>query len=290
MQKSSDIVDAAGFATYVEQHGADPARPTVILVNGALATTTSFRQTTRYLGEFFNVVLYDLPYAGQSKKHNKDIGLVTKDDEVEILAALIERYQVNHVISMSWGGVAAVLALSRQPPSVRSAVVASFSPVMNEAMLDYVVRAKQALDAGQLSQGADLLNNTVGKFLPRLLKLYNYRFLVTLDEPEYVQINFHIQQILGLEIQRYLQQLARITVPVLFLNGEKDEYTSPADVRLLADPLKSSRFATIPDAGHFLELESRTAYEQVRQQVCGFLCPGLTVQASTPIELSLGST
>ncbi|MET5008341.1 alpha/beta hydrolase, partial [Burkholderia pseudomallei] len=40
----------SGLKVHVERHVFDPAFETVILVNGALATTASFGQTIRYLG------------------------------------------------------------------------------------------------------------------------------------------------------------------------------------------------------------------------------------------------
>lgn len=271
MTTRTEIVQTHGFNVYVERHGTDANRPTVLLVNGALSTTTSFRQTTRYLSEHFNVVLYDLPYAGQSRKHNGQLGLLTKDDEVNILCTLLDRYQAKHLMSMSWGGVAALLALSRRPASVRSAAIGSFSPTMNSAMLTYVLGAKAHLEAKNYVAGSELLNNTVGKYLPRLLKLYNRHFLSTLEVSEYAQAFFHIEQIVGLDVQRYVDRLRQIDVPVAFVNGELDEYTSPADVRSLRQCVARSSFVSIPGAGHFLELENKVAAARVRDEVFAFL-------------------
>ena len=49
---------------YLEHHRNDDSAKTIILVNGAFATTTSFGQTVRYLRDKVNVLLFDLPYAG----------------------------------------------------------------------------------------------------------------------------------------------------------------------------------------------------------------------------------
>jgi rhamnosyltransferase subunit A len=46
---------------------------------------------------------------------------------------------------------------------------------------------------------------------------------------------------------------------VLFINGELDEYTTTEDVRSIARHIRYSQFAVIPDAGHFLDLESTQA-------------------------------
>jgi rhamnosyltransferase subunit A len=77
----------------VERHVFDTERKSVILVNGALATTASFGQTIKYLGERYNVICFDLPYAGQSRQHNRSGLLLTKDDEAEILLQLINHFE-----------------------------------------------------------------------------------------------------------------------------------------------------------------------------------------------------
>src|ERR1700681_3635981 len=100
-----------------EQHIFAEGRDNVILVNGALATTASFGQTIKYLGERYNVICFDLPYAGQSKQHNRAGILLTKEDEVEILLHLIHHFEPKYLYSVSWGGLASLLALSRQPAS-----------------------------------------------------------------------------------------------------------------------------------------------------------------------------
>jgi rhamnosyltransferase subunit A len=260
-----------GFKVYVEHYRVNPAFETVILVNGALATTTSFNQTVKYLKEHFNVVLYDLPYAGQSKQHNHGCSLLTKDDEVDILSFLIGRFEPSHLVSVSWGGVAALLALARSPKSVRRAVIASFSPKLNEKMLDYLDKGQLYLETKDQAGAATLLNDTVGKYLPRLLRIFNYRYLTTLAQHECAQIAFHIQQIRQLDAQRYVNSFTSIKLPVLFLNGELDEYTTVRDVRQLSQYVFNSSFAIVPGAGHFLDLESKRSWHLVREIITGFL-------------------
>jgi len=81
-----------------EQHVSAEGRDNVILVNGALATTASFGQTIKYLSERYNVVCFDLPYAGQSRQHNPQEITLTKDDEVEILLHVIRGFSRNSYI------------------------------------------------------------------------------------------------------------------------------------------------------------------------------------------------
>jgi rhamnosyltransferase subunit A len=260
-----------GFKVYVEHHRVDASFETVILVNGALATTTSFSQTVRYLKTRFNVVLYDLPYAGQSKQHNHNSALLTKDDEVDILSFLINRFEPSHVASISWGGVAALLALARNPRSVKRAVIGSFSPKLNGPMLDYLDKGQLYLETNNQAGAAELLNNTVGKYLPRLLKLYNYRYLSTLAQHEYSQIAFHMQQIRQLDSMHYVSRFTSIRIPVLFINGELDEYTTASDIHQLSQYIRNASFATVPNTGHFLDLENKRSWAAMRDLTMGFM-------------------
>jgi pimeloyl-ACP methyl ester carboxylesterase len=251
------------------------------MVNGALATTTSFSQSIRNLKDHVNIVLFDLPFAGRSREHNTNTsGVLSKDDEVEILLYLIDHFEVNFMISASWGGVSALLSLARRPPTIEKAVILSFSPVINQAMHSYMVNARRFLCDQDIPGGAQLLNSTVGKYLPRLLKAHNYHYLLAMVQGNEQQIMFHIDQIFALDQSNYVDHFAAIDIPVLFVNGALDEYTTSEDVRSLAKYIKYSQFAVIPDAGHFLDLESSKARRAAGEMERTFLFGGDSMFAS----------
>ena len=182
-------------------------------------------------------------------------------------------------MSVSWGGVASLFALARGCPSVRRAAICSFSPFLNDAMVDYVTRARDHIAAGENLKAAQLLNDTVGRYLPRIMKLYNYRYLTRLPRDEQDQVAFHVDQILSLQPERYLSEFSNIGCELLFLNGERDEYTTPADVRQLGAHVPRARFATVPDAGHFLDIEGRAQREYTRSALLDFFCGGSQLAA-----------
>ena len=82
---------------------------------------------------------------------------------------------------------------------------------------------------------------------------------------------FHIDQIFELDQSQYVNRFAAIDVPVLFINGALDEYTTTEDVRSLAQHIRHSHFAVIPGAGHFLDLESTQARRAAREIKRSFL-------------------
>ncbi len=247
------------YKIYCEHYQCDGAEKTAVMVNGALATTNSFSQTMRNLKDHTNVVLFDLPFAGRSRDHNSGCGILTKDDEVEILLHLIARFEANYLVSASWGGLSTLLALARRPRTIEKAVLLSFSPVINPAMNSYMTHARQFMEKRDVQGGATLLNSTVGKYLPRLLKSHNYEYLLRMIDGNEMQILFHIDQIFALDHHQYIDIFRAIDVPVLFINGALDEYTTSEDVRILAHHIQASEFAVVPGAGHFLDLESSAA-------------------------------
>ncbi|MGE1152706.1 alpha/beta fold hydrolase [Pseudomonas kitaguniensis] len=259
------------YNVYTEQLGNDPTKNTVLMVNGALSTTRSFARTRKCLAQHFNVLLFDLPFSGYSREHNTDLGLVTKDDEVQILRALVERFQVNHLVSASWGGISTLLTLAHNPPSIQSSVVMALAPNLNQAMLDYVERVRVLIEADDKSAVGDLLNETVGKYLSPRLKRNNHRHLSSMATNEYCQARFHIQQVLGLGDGNYLPALTQIETPVHFLNGTLDEYTPAADARLFKHYVGRSSFASAEHTGHLLDLESREAALAVHRALLDFL-------------------
>jgi pimeloyl-ACP methyl ester carboxylesterase len=263
MKPETAVINVLGkHNIYLEHYKKDEFAKTIILVNGAFATTTSFSQTVRYLRDKVNVLLFDLPYAGRSKEFN-DNSIVTKEDEVAILHDLIDRFQVNYLMSVSWGGVSSLLSLARRPATIEKAIIASFSPVINQPMHDYMSGARDFLAAGDTANAALLLNNTVGRYLSSLVKSHNYNYLLHSVKGNEDQLIFHINQIFEFDQMQYMQHFSSIDIPVLFLNGELDEYTTAGDARLLAQHIPRSEFAVVEKAGHFLDLESRQLWRTV---------------------------
>jgi rhamnosyltransferase subunit A len=276
-----------------EQHLFAEGRDNVILVNGALATTASFGQTIKYLSECYNVVCFDLPYAGQSRQHNQEEFTLTKDDEVEILLHVIRWFQPKFLYSVSWGGLASLLALSRENTSVERAVIGSFSPFLNDAMVGYITRARDHLNVGENLQAAHLLNDTVGKHLPRIMKLLNFRYLTGLPKKQQAQVAFHAEQILALRPESYVEKLVNITSQIKFVNGELDEYTTTQDIQTLARYVTHAQFVSVPETGHFLELEGRAQAAAMRVELLDFFGAGQAVEqlrAEATIRPALAQT
>jgi pimeloyl-ACP methyl ester carboxylesterase len=274
MRPEIAVLDIQGqYRVYTEFYRAEAAEKTIILVNGSLATTASFAQTVRNLHPQFNVVLYDQPYSGKSKAHNHNSRPLTKDEEGQVLVELIDHFAAEHVMSFSWGGACTLLALSSRPRRIERAVISSFSPVLNEPMRDYLQRGTLHLGNCNRHEVGNLVNDTIGKHLPSLFKRFNYKHVSNLDDHEYGQMHFHISEVLKSNLGNTLVQAQRINVPVLFMNGEWDEYTTHQDAKVFAQHVSQSSFTCIQSTGHFLDMEHKAACRDTRQALLDFLQP-----------------
>ncbi|MDY0936171.1 alpha/beta hydrolase [Pseudomonas viridiflava] len=282
MSPEKAVLDIQGqFRVYTEFYRADAAEKTIIMVNGSLATTASFAQTVRNLYPTMNVVLYDQPYAGRSKPHNRHEKPLTREMEGQILLELIDHFNAEHVMSFSWGGAAALVALSHRPKRLESAVISSFSPVLNEHMCDYLNRGIIHLGAHDRYEVGHLINNTIGKHLPSLFKRFNYRHISSLDLHEYDQMHYHISQVLEIDPGNYLTAAKNINVPVLFMNGAWDEYTAANDAVHFGKYVKDCSFSVIDAAGHFLDMEHKGACRDSKRALLSFLQPEPAVAESS---------
>ena len=205
MKPEHQVVEALGQFLIQTHYYASPApRGTVILVNGSLATMAAFAQTVRFLQPHFNVVLFDEPYSGESKHYNANQRPITKEQEAGILLELIAHFGADHMLSFSWGGASALLALAKRPPTMRKAVVMAFSPLINRAMRSYLETGINLLLNCERRKLGMLLNETIGEHLPSLVKRYNFRHIISLHEHEYQQMAFHVSQILTQDTRCYL--------------------------------------------------------------------------------------
>lgn len=285
MRPEIAVLDIQGqYRVYTEFHRAQGAEKTIILINGSLATTASFAQTVRNLHPQFNVVLYDQPYAGKSKPHNRHERLLTKETEAHILLELIEHFHADHVMSFSWG---------RLHPAGAGAPATAGEEGHRQLVLAGDQRADarlpgagcQYLAACDRYQVGNLVNDTIGKHLPSLFKRFNYRHVSSLDSHEYAQMHFHINQVLEHDLERALRAARNIAIPVLFINGDRDEYTTVEDARQFSQHVGRSQFSVIRDAGHFLDMEHKAACEDTRSAMLGFLPTVREVrQRYTPVQ------
>jgi len=269
--KRSSVEVFAGYSVFLERIIRGPeARGTMLFVNGALATTTSFRWAVSALPDY-DLILFDYPSIGQSRPHNPDVGILGIEEEARILRAVCDRYQPDYVVSMSWGGTPLLLVLSDGPRSVKKAILASYSLMLTPDMRQLAVTLERLIDDRQYERAARLTLESLGELLPARIKSMNERYFVNLTPGEKQYVLGHLRRVLSLNVEHYASRLANVRIPLMFINGTRDRFTSCSSVTPVSRYVRNARFVAIEDTGHFLPLESKRASAALSRALFEFL-------------------
>jgi len=275
MNGEKQIITVSGGGRVHCEYFATPApRGTVLMVNGAFATITSLHHTIKYLVEQFNVIAFDLPFAGASRELNPGTGTLEKEREVSILLDLMRIYEPDFAMSMSWGGVSLLLSLPHRPASLKRVILGSFAPEVTLPMREFIEQSSKLIADGEYVEVADLFNRTMGRCLPRIFQGLNARYLGEFIPQAKSQILFHFQHVLSMELQHYEATLAEIDLPLMFVNGELDQFTTPESISRLHLPRAQIRRECVPGAGHFLDMEGTSIRRQMRTLLIDYLLEG----------------
>ena len=83
-------------------------------------------------------------------------------------------------------------------------------------------------------------------------------------------MSHHVETVLNNGARSCVSFAGQIEIPLLFVNGDRDEYTSVEDACLFAQHIDHAQFAVINDAGHFLDMEHKAAWLQSQRVLLDF--------------------
>lgn len=265
MFEESAVVNANAMNVYVEFFKSEEeTRNRTLLINGALATSSSFSNWKKILKDKSDVITFDLPFTGKSKSFNKNNhNVVTVEDEVLILKKIISIYKPNVIASVSWGGASIFKLLNTAGVNCEHVIIASYSFEFNDVMRDYVRKANLFSKEKKFHDLALLMNKEVGEHLPKKMKQCNYKHLTSLDEIEYRQGCFHLNQISKMTNDNYEKIIKTSPCEFHFINGELDKHTPQNNIRDICSGRNGTSFYIVKGAGHFLDLEGKISRERM---------------------------
>lgn len=260
---TNSTFESCGYTLHVTHVERVPAATrTILMVNGAMSTAASFSWAIFALQDY-NLVLFDSPCTGRSRQYNAAAEYPTRLTESAILVDLCEAFQPEFLCAMSWGGAATLLALSNQAPFVRKSIIGAFSFGLSDEMKALVHDMDRLLNAGELDDFSDLVNDTLGEFLPDRIKQANRKYLSALSDTEIAYLNRHFRQTLAIDKDEVIEAIGDIRVPTLFVNGRKDRYTSSRSVDEACAHITNSAKIEI-DSGHFMAMEDKRIANQLQ--------------------------
>ena len=267
------IVELAGRRVFVERlRRSAPVRGAILFVNGAVATTAALRWAVEALADY-DLLMFDFPHLGVSCAHNPELAGLTRDAETAILTELVARYRPEFLAAQSWGGTSALAVLARAPGSIQKAIVASYSAGLTATMRALTEALIEAIDRYDPAAAARLVVEGLGERLPAVARRLNERYFLQFDRDKAALVGRQLRDIACASFAGEAASWAPIEVPVLFINGGADSFTPPKAAAPLAALCREPSFAVVPEAGHFLAMESPDACDRVAGQICDFFVP-----------------
>lgn len=239
--------------------GTPTDRPPLLIVHGLFGSARNWGVIAKRLSDQRLVISVDMRNHGESPRGATQSYADMAQDLAEVLSTQAATHGPFHVLGHSMGGKASmVLALTR-PELLKSLIVADISPVSYGHDNTHLIHAMRGLDLSDIerrSQADAALQSQISDpgvraFLLQSLVVKDKRWLLNLDVLE-----AEMGSIVG-----WPDVSGQFEGPVFFLSGAESTYVSRAhrgDTKAL---FPRAKFASIPDAGHWLHAEKPRAFE-----------------------------
>jgi pimeloyl-ACP methyl ester carboxylesterase len=231
----------------------------LLFLHGWGANLKTFDTLARHFVDKFRVIRLDFPGFGGSPKPENDWFI---DDYSKLTAEFLKKIDASKVYSIvahSFGGRVAIRCSSANyldPKKIILMGAAGIKPRKTFKMIAYKIIAK----AGKLLTSLPLLS----KLQPLLRKkLYS-----SIGNTDYSQANDMKKIFVNTINEDLLPELSKMNQSTLLIWGENDKDTPLSDAHLMSNLIKASKLRVIPNAGHFVYLDSP---DEVKRYMDDFL-------------------
>lgn len=237
-------------------HGEPTDQPSLLIVHGLYGSGRNWGVIAKRLSDERQVIAVDQRNHGYSPRYDSH----SYADMAADLAAVIDAYgKPMDVLGHSMGGKAAmVLALTR-PELVNRLIVADIAPVAYGHSQVQYIDAMQSVDLAKVEKRSDAEAQLRAVIDDPILPTF---FTQSLDIPNKAwRLNLEVlrkdmDQILGFPAID-----GQFDGPTLFLSGATSDYVRAEDRGATKLLFPNSKFAKIPDAGHWLHAEKPREFE-----------------------------
>ena len=230
--------------------------PPLLIVHGLFGSGRNWSVIAKRLSDMRQVFAVDLRNHGQSpwSDHHRYI------DMAEDLAEVITAHGAPmDVLGHSMGGKAAMTLALTRPELVRRLIVADIAPVAYGHDQTQHIKTMRAVDLTQIKKRADATaqlardidDPILQSFFTQSLDIANGRWRLNLDALER-----HMPEIL--EFPEFNTTFSNLT---LFLSGANSNYVAQTHRPIIKRLFHNSKFAKIPNTGHWLHAEAPRQFE-----------------------------
>lgn len=236
-----------------------PDAPTLVIAHGLYGSGRNWGVIARRLADRRETVTVDMRNHGQSPRAQTQSYPDMAGDLAEVIESLGAPVDL---LGHSMGGKAAMqLALTR-PDLIRRLIVADIAPVAYSHDQSRNARAMAGLDLTRIKTRAEADAALAKEIEDPALRVF---FLQSLDlraTPPHWRLNLEVLQKEMPKIVGWPGTEGVFDHPTLFLTGALSPYVRPEHRETIRAHFSKSRFAKIPEAGHWLHAEKPREFEE----------------------------
>jgi esterase len=234
--------------------------PPLVIAHGLYGSGRNWGVIARRLADRRDVVAVDMRNHGESPRYPSQSYPEMAADLAEVIESLGP--QPVDLLGHSMGGKAAMhLALTR-PDLIRRLVVADIAPVAYSHDQTRNAQAMASLDLAQIATRAEADAALAIKIDDPSLRAFFLQSLDMRQHPPRWKLNLPVLEAEMPKIVGWPATEGQFPHPSLFLTGAESSYVRPEHRETIRAHFPKSRFAKIPDAGHWLHAEKPREFEE----------------------------
>jgi len=255
-----------GCKIYYETHGFEPEKPVMVFLNGTTQTTLHWRPQALFFKEHFSVILYDARAQGKCALGDQQLSLELHAGD---LASLLHELHVAkaHLVGLSHGALVALAMTSQMPEKVDRLVLCSIGAEPSPKTRTIVRSWLEILKIGGLEAMAWAAMPSIfgEKYLKENEKILNKMVDAVVRRNRKDDLMAHFETMLTYPSpSRYAKKPRH---PCLVICGSDDSMVGADRAKRLAE-LYQANYAEIKQAGHTIQIEAPSLFNQMVQEFC----------------------
>lgn len=247
------------LATIRHPASAAPEAPTLIIAHGLYGSGRNWGVIARRLADRRDVVAVDMRNHGESPRFPTQSYSEMAADLAEVIEGLGAPVDL---LGHSMGGKAAMQLALTQPDLVRRLVVADIAPVSYSHDQTRNAQAMASLDLSRITTRAEADAALSERIDDPALRAFFLQSLDMRQHPPRWKLNLPVLEAEMPEIVGWPGTEGQFPRAALFLTGAESHYVRPEHRETIRALFPKSRFAKIPDAGHWLHAEKPREFEE----------------------------
>lgn len=247
-----------GVASAV-RHAGDSG-PALVFVHGVGSTAAIWDRQLEAFSPHYRALAIELRGNGIPKPE-PDPDTITREGYAADVLAAMDAFAIERatIVGCSLGGVVAFELWRRAPHRIQAMVIlGSFAAYPNARAYADGIKAA-ARDAGSMRTFAE-------QRAARLGAMPAERLRETLEQMGCKNLDSYLAATDATWTGDYRSTLAAIDVPALVCFGEQDAIAPESLAREIAEGIRGSRFAAIPNAGHVANADNPQAFDELLRQ------------------------